>query len=231
MKIKTFNQLLYSLSLILMLGYSIESAAQISGQVVYKRTIALGTGDHFYYDTLKFSGSKLLYIEKREGQQWWTEEKYRITIHPEDRIRFLDMNTLECTDQQFDFDQKKHELRKTKSKAINWTIHNEFKTIGKFRVQKATADYYMKDKLMYGSGITTAWFATDVPIGVGPDFMWGLPGLIIEMKTHGQMLGQYQLESIEYLPVNISVPNKGKLVNAENVSNTTAKLQKLMDKN
>ena len=204
-----------------------STQAQVQAQIVYKRTVTLGQGDHFYFDTLKFSNNKLLYIENHKMDQWWTEQKWRITIHPEDRKRYINMNTQELVDQQFNFDKKHYELKKAKEAPFEWTLLNEFKKIGKYKVQKATTHQIAFD----GEKLeVTAWFTPEIPIGVGPDAIWGLPGLIIEMRIAGQLAGGYALESINYNPVSITIPNKGVLVSEEKVQ-STAKLNKLMTKN
>lgn len=56
---------------------------------------------------------------------------------------------------------------------INWQLQNDFKTIGKYKVQKATAKKYGR--------MWIAWFAKDIPFPFGPYKFSGLPGLILEV--------------------------------------------------
>ncbi len=56
----------------------------------------------------------------------------------------------------------------------NWQLYNEFKTIGKYKCQKAIVKKYGRT--------WTAWFAKDIPFPFGPYKFSGLPGLILEVS-------------------------------------------------
>ncbi|WP_185097134.1 GLPGLI family protein [Chryseobacterium sp. IHB B 17019] len=56
---------------------------------------------------------------------------------------------------------------------ISWQLQNDFKTIGKYKVQKAIAKKYGRTWV--------AWFAKDIPFPFGPYKFSGLPGLILEV--------------------------------------------------
>ncbi|RQO40832.1 hypothetical protein DBR39_07815 [Chryseobacterium sp. KBW03] len=56
---------------------------------------------------------------------------------------------------------------------IDWKLVNEYKTIGKYKVQKATSKKYGRTWI--------AWFAKDIPFPFGPYKFNKLPGLIVEV--------------------------------------------------
>ncbi|UKB82328.1 GLPGLI family protein [Chryseobacterium sp. MEBOG06] len=56
---------------------------------------------------------------------------------------------------------------------INWKLVNEYKTIGKYKTQKATTKKYGRTWI--------AWFAKDIPFPFGPYKFNKLPGLILEV--------------------------------------------------
>lgn len=56
---------------------------------------------------------------------------------------------------------------------IDWKLTKDKKKIGKFTVQKATAEY--------GGRNWEAWFTREIPLPYGPYIFNGLPGLILEV--------------------------------------------------
>lgn len=56
---------------------------------------------------------------------------------------------------------------------ITWKLVNEYKTIGKYKTQKATTTRYGRTWI--------AWFAKDIPFPFGPYKFNKLPGLILEV--------------------------------------------------
>lgn len=63
---------------------------------------------------------------------------------------------------------------KDKLEPIHWNIDGEKKRIGNFEVIKAKANYLGRS--------WTAWFAPEIPVGMGPWKLYGLPGLILEAE-------------------------------------------------
>ncbi|MDE0470322.1 MAG: GLPGLI family protein [Ekhidna sp.] len=57
---------------------------------------------------------------------------------------------------------------------IPWEVLKEKKDIGKYTAQKAVATI--------DSSVVTAWYTNEFPISTGPDNLWGLPGLILEVN-------------------------------------------------
>ena len=72
---------------------------------------------------------------------------------------------------------------------IDWKIINKFKTIDKYKCQKAVGNFRGR--------IYTAWFTEEIPLSYGPWKLFGLPGLIIEAKDKS---GEFQIKmtSIKY---------------------------------
>jgi GLPGLI family protein len=197
---KTAQMLLAAL---LVMSFPFYLYSQISGEVVYKREIHLGD-NKFWIDTLRFNGAEFGFIEKREYQQWNTEEGYRIYVHAEDKISFWDARSSEVVEQQYNFKKRRYELRKQTAPVYEWEIHDEFKTIGNYKVQKATAEH-PHPKLF----TITAWFTTEIPVSGGPSNIGGLPGLIVEMSIQGTYVGRYIMESIVLKPVGSLKPTEG----------------------
>jgi GLPGLI family protein len=73
-------------------------------------------------------------------------------------------------------------------KTIAWTITKETKMIGKYLCIKATSSKMIDDfdgnfekKQKQKEIQITAWYTPEIPVGNGPDFFEGLPGLIMEL--------------------------------------------------
>ena len=84
--------------------------------------------------------------------------------------------------------------------SVNWDIDTATKTIGKFNCTKATAT-------INGQQVE-AWFTADIPIPDGPDKFYGLPGLILAVKTQN---GNYEATEIKITNENTALqqPTKG----------------------
>lgn len=73
---------------------------------------------------------------------------------------------------------------------FEWKILNEQKTIGDYKVQKATTSFAGRDYV--------AWFTMEIPISDGPYKFNGLPGLILEIAdTKDEYI--FKLKSFEKL--------------------------------
>lgn len=200
-------------------------SAQVGGYVVYKRTFAFGD-NLFYQDTLRFKEGELLYIEKREGQNWKTRSGYDFKLAEADRAWFLDLAKQESTEQQYNPKAKAYELSQKAAHHLDWEIHEEYRQIGKYTVQKATAKHYHPSY-----GITTAWFATDIPVPGGPDRLWGLPGLILECSTKGSFKGAFTMEQIVFAPQSNLRPSEGQWVQSKDSPQVYKKsLRELLNK-
>ena len=129
---------------------------------------------------------------------------------------------------------KKKKMYKTVSPitAKKWTIHQEFKTIAGYKVQKATLSYdyavrsYQQKYESLNRGSITVWFAPSIPVNAGPQVsgnsnhdyvLWGLPGLILEFRFEGSNYITQAIEvtlSKEEIPLDI--PNKENAIEFSN---------------
>jgi GLPGLI family protein len=179
---------------------NVQSHAQTSGEVVYKCT--LKDNINVFRDTLRFRGNEIKYIKNKESYQWKTKEGYTLSYDSTDDTWFFNLKTRESTYKKFNFKSGKYEYQTEVSKPIEWTILNEFKTIGKYKVQKAISKYDSQIGLI----TKIAWFTTQIPIQAGPELSWGLPGLILEVRPHG--IYTCTMESVIMKPVEDLVFNE-----------------------
>jgi len=198
---------------------------QSSGYVVYERYFDLGD-NLYYFDTLRFNEGELLYIEKREGKNWKTTSGYNFKLAETNQAWFLDLATLECIEQKYDKQSKEYSRSRKQAKRLDWEIHEEYRQIGQYKAQKATAEHPDPNY-----GITTAWFTTEIPISGGPDRLWGLPGLILECSTKGSFKGAFVMEQIVFTPQDSLRPMKGSWVESGNRQKVNKKtLRDLLNK-
>lgn len=93
---------------------------------------------------------------------------------------------------------------------IEWDYSKETKQIGDYVCHKATTMYRVENAKGVFNHNVTAWYATEIPINVGPRGYHGLPGLILELQEFKR---NYVVSKIELNPeekINIIKPKKGK---------------------
>lgn len=96
---------------------------------------------------------------------------------------------------------------------IEWTLINETKTIGNLECKKA--------EKKNGNDITEAWYAPSIPTMAGPSVYWGLPGLIVELKSKTQHYMATQIK--ENTAGTITMPTKGKKISPEEFTKLVSK--------
>jgi GLPGLI family protein len=115
----------------------------------------------------------------------------------------------------------KEYLIKDKSEPFEWVLSEETKKIGSYTAQKASFTKIV-DSRRFSTGMTemenvkdtlqvTVWFTPEIPVSHGPEYYFGLPGLILEVQNQGRTLICEKIElnpSAE--PVVIERPSKGK---------------------
>jgi GLPGLI family protein len=115
----------------------------------------------------------------------------------------------------------KEYLVKDKSEPFEWELSEETKKIGNYTVQKASFTKIV-DSRQFSTGMTemenvkdtiqvTVWFSPEIPVSHGPEYYFGLPGLILEVQNQGRTLICEKIElNPSADPVIIERPSKGK---------------------
>ena len=115
----------------------------------------------------------------------------------------------------------KEYLVKDKSEPFEWELSEETKKIGNYTAQKASFTKIVDSK-RFSTGMTemenvkdtlqvTVWFTPEIPVSHGPEYYFGLPGLILEVQNQGRTLICEKIElNPSADPVIIERPSKGK---------------------
>jgi GLPGLI family protein len=115
----------------------------------------------------------------------------------------------------------KEYLIKDKSEPFEWVLSEETKKIGNYTAQKASFTKIV-DSRRFSTGMTemenvkdtlqvTVWFTPEIPVSHGPEYYFGLPGLILEVQNQGRILICEKIElNPSANPVVIDRPSKGK---------------------
>jgi GLPGLI family protein len=115
----------------------------------------------------------------------------------------------------------KEYLIKDKAEPFEWELSEETKKIGNYTAQKASFTKIV-DSRQFSTGMTemenvkdtiqvTVWFTPEIPVSHGPEYYFGLPGLILEVQNQGRTLICEKIElNPSADPVIIERPSKGK---------------------
>jgi GLPGLI family protein len=115
----------------------------------------------------------------------------------------------------------KEYLIKDKAEPFEWELSEETKKIGNYTAQKASFTKIVDSK-RFSTGMTemenvkdtlhvTVWFTPEIPVSHGPEYYFGLPGLILEVQNQGRTLICEKIElNPSADPVVIERPSKGK---------------------
>lgn len=117
---------------------------------------------------------------------------------------------------------------------FNWNLINETKTIGSYLCNKVEVtlpvtqeqiDDYQEELKSVAKRTTnfytpkvpkpeviTAWYTIEIPVSIGPDKYWGLPGLILELKDSGNTFLCSKIILNPKNKIEIKAPKKGKKV-------------------
>ncbi|MDZ7896915.1 MAG: GLPGLI family protein [Arcicella sp.] len=165
-----------------------------------------GRDDNQEYTLLYFNDKGSYYTHSDQLASW--EEKYDFSGRKETFgiKRDFEKNTMT---EAFEMAGKTYILEDS-LKTLNWKILNDIKDVAGHICMKAMVeDTIKKQKII-------AWFAQDIPFNAGPERLYGLPGLILELNIND---GAVIIEATKIEPLKITtqmdLPKKlkGKKVN------------------
>jgi len=119
---------------------------------------------------------------------------------------------------------------------LDWTLEKETKKIGNYTCFKAVTTEEYEDRDFKTDSVTLktrkiiAWYTPEIPVSHGPEKLYGLPGLILEVAKDKQMLLCTKLVLNPSDAVFIKQPRKGKKVSQEKYDAISDKKSKEMMK-
>jgi GLPGLI family protein len=136
---------------------------------------------------------------------------------------------------------------------IDWQITNETKIIGDYNCLKATyvepiskndleAYERYQEKTKNGKSslfemkkpepkTITAWYTSEIPVSFGPNGVWGLPGLILQLENENYIYFCTKVSIKNNETVKIKIPNSGKVISKKEYEKYEKKMQKQMEDN
>ncbi len=136
---------------------------------------------------------------------------------------------------------------------IAWQITNETKIIGDYNCVKATyiepvskndLEAYNRQQEKIKNGKTTlfemkkpepktitAWYTSEIPVSFGPNGVWGLPGLILQLENENYIYFCTKVSIKNNETVKIKIPNSGKVISKKEYEKYEKKMQKQMEDN
>jgi len=121
-------------------------------------------------------------------------------------------------------------------KKLAWKLEKETKKIGNYTCFKAVATEEFEDRDFETDSVTLqtrkiiAWYTPEIPVSHGPEKLYGLPGLILEVAKDKQMLLCTKIVLNPMDAVVVKRPTKGKKVNQEKYDAISDKKTKEMMK-
>ena len=104
---------------------------------------------------------------------------------------------------------------------LDWKLERETKKIGNYNCFKAVATEEYEDRDFKTDSITLktrkiiAWYTPEIPVSHGPEKLYGLPGLILEVAKGKHMLLCTKIVLNPTDAVSIKQPKKGKIVSQQ----------------
>ena len=77
----------------------------------------------------------------------------------------------------------------------------------------------------------TAWYASETPVSFGPNGVWGLPGLILQLENENYIYFCTKVSLKNNEKVKIKIPNSGKVISKKEYEKYEKKMQKQMEHN
>ena len=196
----------FTLLLCCLLGLSLFLNAQQEGEVIFKQSIKMKLKIDLPDDNLKLAeqlkkmkpseqvSNHVLYFNEdaslykaKEGAEAPEDQEYnhegdgvqikmKFSRSSSESITYLNLKKEALTEKK-DFLGKTF-LVQDKDPKLPWKLGTESKKILDYNCRKATAE--IDDRTV------EAWFPTELPIASGPGTYYGLPGMILEVKSSGE---------------------------------------------
>ncbi len=211
-------KLLYKLRILLLFFPITICAQQINGTITYRYILNLNGVASTQTAYLYFNNTESVFIHSKgkkgnvlkteDGKDWDGESLpsklggwYQDTIGA---VIYKNIKDKKLYIREF-FYSVPYLVEEPNLPTITWVITDEKKLLGKFKCQKAKADFRGRSY--------TVWFTLDIPISNGPWKLQGLPGLILEAFDDSNEVN-FLFTSIEIPspPFNNQPPNDGKKV-------------------
>jgi GLPGLI family protein len=77
----------------------------------------------------------------------------------------------------------------------------------------------------------TAWYTSEIPVSFGPNGVWGLPGLILQLENENYIYFCTKVSLKNNEKVKIKIPNSGKVISKKEYEKYEKKMQKQMEDN
>lgn len=164
-----------------------------------KAKMANGIDESF---VLQFNTSETLYTSEQKLENNPNSPGVFMKTSNNDKKLYTNVKEKLFLEEQTTFSEKTY-LVKDSLPTYKWEISGESKKIGNYTcfkatsVEKVTAEELAKYEKSVSENknstnimmrekpkdkVVTAWFTNEIPVSVGPDMFWGLPGLILEVQ-------------------------------------------------
>lgn len=151
----------------------------------------------YFYDAVKSEYDSLSALKKVLP----TQRRHNININ------YSVIKDLKAKTTLLETDYKGTMLNIPESEAVKWKLTNEHSTFGKWKTQKATADYKGRS--------WEAWFTQELPFQDGPYKFLGLPGLVVKLNDSNNE-HNFELIEVKKIPAILFQPAKNpKVITAE----------------
>ena len=197
------------LILLLILSFGLNAISQTQFTVTYSRTDEAGGIDDIQTLSYKDNIGMFNFFQKETRRKI---KFYTINLPFRKYITLYNIKSKDVVEQN---QLKNGSLVLAKWKDnTKWKILEDTKVINGYNVQKATTQSYSSNSAT-GFEKITAWFTTEIPVGIGPNRYNGLPGLILELSPE-KFEKTYKMIKIDFeKAVTIPKLNKGITVTKE----------------
>jgi GLPGLI family protein len=91
-----------------------------------------------------------------------------------------------------------------KEMETKWTITNEEMEILGYTCKKAElkTSFFDADRLMHQDVVVSAWFTEDIPYSYGPNYINGLPGIVLKYEN---VYYDYIASSVEFKEISVPI--------------------------